>query len=219
MSRSRGTPLVISAPSGTGKTSVCRAVVERDPGVVFSTSHTTRAPRPGERDGIDYHFVTAEAFRALADEGAFLEYAEYSGNLYGTTVAAVEEQLSRGIDVLLEIETEGARQVRARRSDAVLVFILPPSWAALVQRLRGRGTDTAEEVDRRLAIARREFQAARAFDYFVINEALEAAIERMRALLDRLREGDMAGLQRQFGREAVAAELDAELGAHLRDAG
>lgn len=218
MTRTRGTPLVISAPSGTGKTSVCRAVVERDPQVAFSISHTTRAPRPGERDGIDYHFVTSEAFRALVDRGRFLEYAEYSGNLYGTAVAAVDQQLSQGIDVLLEIETEGARQVRARRSDAVLVFILPPSWTALRQRLRGRGTDTVEEVDRRLAIARREFEAAGIFDYFVINDELEQATERMRELLTRLRNGDVPGLMRCFGPEAVAARLDPDLAAYLRNA-
>lgn len=207
----RGLPFVVSAPSGTGKTTVCHAAVARDPGVVLSVSHTTRPPRPGERHGVDYHFVDEAAFEALVAEDAFLEHARYSGNRYGTSWAAIEEPLARGVDVLLEIETQGARQVRERRDDACLVFLLPPSRAELERRLRGRGTDREEEVARRLAIARHEFQAAAWFDAFVVNDAVERAVAELLAIVATARAHGRAGLGGRAGLAALRARLDPDL--------
>jgi guanylate kinase len=211
----RGIPFVVSAPSGTGKTTVCGAVVARDPGIVLSTSHTTRPMRPGEREGVDYHFVSPAVFRHMVSEGAFLEWAEYSGNLYGTSHAALEARLEGGIDVLLEIETEGARQVRARRPDAHLIFLLPPSLAALEARLRGRGTDDPADVERRLQIARREFGAAGCFRYFVVNDEVEVAVSSVCEVIEAVRAGDADRARARFGRDAMLGRLDPELAAQL----
>lgn len=207
----RGLPFVVSAPSGTGKTTVCRELVARDPGVVFSVSHTTRKPREGEREGVDYHFVDEAVFLAMVAKGAFLEHARYSGHRYGTSWAAIEAPLARGLDVLLEIETEGARQVRGRRADACLVFLLPPSRAALERRLRGRGTDREDEVARRLAIARGELQAAPLFDAFVVNDALERAVADLEAIVAAARAGGRAALPGRAGLDALRARLDPDL--------
>lgn len=213
--RRHGALFVLSAPSGAGKTTVCHGVVARDPGVVLSVSHTTRRPRPGEQNGVQYHFVAAEEFRRLVAEGAFLEHAEYSGNLYGTSWAAIETPLERGRDVLLEIETEGARQVRERRPDAHLIFLLPPSRAVLESRLRGRGTETNEEVDRRLAIARREFAAASYFEWFVVNEAVEKAVGDVLAIVAAARDGSLAALAPRFSLARARTRLDPALAAWL----
>ena len=207
----RGIPFVLSAPSGAGKTTVCRGVIARDPGIVVSVSHTTRAPRPGERDGVEYHFVEADVFRKLVADGAFLEHAEYSGHLYGTSWAAIEAPLERGRDVLLEIETEGARQVRERRDDAHLIFLLPPSLAVLESRLRGRGTETHEEIDRRLAIARREFAAASIFQSFVVNDDAARAVEDVLAIVTAARSGGQ--VEARFSLAHLRATLDPALAA------
>jgi guanylate kinase len=209
----RGVPFVLSAPSGAGKTTVCRGVIARDPGIVVSISHTTRAPRPGERDGVEYHFVSADEFRKLVADGAFLEHAEYSGNLYGTSWAAIDAPLERGDDVLLEIETEGARQVHERRSDAHLIFLLPPSLAELEARLRGRKTETDEEIDRRLAIARREFAAATLFESFVVNDDAARAVEDVLVIVAAVRRG--AEIDRRFSLDGLRATLDPALAAWL----
>jgi len=211
----RGGLFVLSAPSGAGKTTVCHGVVARDAGVVLSVSHTTRKPRPGEQDGVQYHFVEPEEFRRLVEKGAFLEHAEYSGNLYGTSWAAIETPLERGRDVLLEIETEGARQVRERRPDAHLIFLLPPSLAVLEGRLRGRGTESTEEVDRRLAIARREFAAASGFTWFVVNEDAARAVDDVLAIVTAARRGALAEVAPRFSLAAVRATLDPALVAWL----
>ena len=199
----RGIPFVVSGPSGAGKTSVCRAAVERGPGIVHSVSHTTRPPRPGERDGVHYHFVSEKAFRALVERQAFVEFAEYGGHLYGTSAEQLDATLARGTDVLLEIDVQGAEQIRARRSDARLIFLLPPSKRELERRLRGRGTDAPEVVERRLALAQRELEAVRLFDYVVVNDDLERAIADVREILAAERAARVAPARARHGREAV----------------
>jgi len=194
----RGVPFVVAAPSGTGKTTVCRRVVGSDPRVEFSVSHTTRPPRPGEREGVDYHFVDRTRFDELIDENAFLEWAEYNGHRYGTSWSAIEGPLAQGRDVLLEIEIQGAAQVRERRDDARFIFLLPPSMKQLEERLRARGTDSAEEVERRLAVARRELEEARRFDYALINDDLERCVEELVAILRAERCGVPEELRRRF---------------------
>jgi len=200
----RGIPFVVAAPSGTGKTTVCRLVVEGDPRLEFSVSHTTRAPRAGEREGEDYFFVSRERFEALVAEQGFLEWAEYNGNLYGTSQAAIDEPLGRGHDVILEIEIQGAAQVRERRSDARFVFLLPPSMKALDERLRGRGTDPEDVIERRLRWARdKELGAAGAFDYAVINDDLETCVADVRRIVDAERAGEAEPLRRRFDPEVA----------------
>jgi len=207
----RGVPFVVSAPSGTGKTTVCRALVQRDANLVFSVSHTTRPPRPGERDGRDYHFVAEPEFERLAASGAFLEWAHYSGHAYGTALAGLENELAAGRDVLLEIETQGARQVREGRADAFSVFLLPPTLAALEARLRGRGTDDEVEIRRRLGIAQREFREAPAFDAVVINDSLETTVEELDDLIGQVRAGHAARARKLRAWTAVRPRLGAEL--------
>ncbi|MDX1648505.1 MAG: guanylate kinase [Myxococcota bacterium] len=212
MSPRRGIPFVVSAPSGTGKTTVCRALVERDPGIEFSVSHTTRPMRAGERDRVDYHFVSPETFRRLVEAGAFVEHAEYAGHGYGTSAAALEEPLAQGRDLLLEVEVQGAAQLRERRPDAVFVFLLPPSLEVLEQRLRGRGTDSDDAVNLRLAAAQRELRAVSGFDYVVVNEDLEEAIEALRAIVDAERRGGTEAVRARFGRDAVLRRVGPRLG-------
>ncbi len=203
----RGIPFVISAPSGTGKTTVCHELVRRDPGLVFSVSHTTRSPRAGEVDGRDYHFVSRDSFDAMAVAGEFLEHAEYSGNRYGTAWPALERELDAGRDVLLEIETEGAAQVRARSVGAFLVFLLPPSLDSLAERLRGRGTDRDDEVERRLRIAENEFRAARHFDAVVINRDVEETVTTVMEIVAAVRAGAAAQVATERSLEQLRAHL------------
>ena len=198
MSPQAGFPLVVAAPSGTGKTTVCRALVSRDPRLVFSVSHTTRARRPGEEDGRDYHFVGEAEFRRMIDAGEFLEWAVYNDRLYGTSFAAIDAGLASGRDVVLEIEVQGARQVRKRRGDARLVFLLPPSWPELEVRLRGRGTDGEEEIERRLVVAKGELAAAEEFDYAVVNDDLETCVRELAEIVAAERRGDTAALRARF---------------------
>jgi guanylate kinase len=205
-------PFVVSAPSGTGKTTVCRAVVARDRDIEFSVSHTTRPPRPGEREGVDYFFVSPEVFRAMVVEGAFVEHAEYAGNLYGTSLRALDGPLDEGRDLILEVEVQGARQIRARREDARFLFLLPPSLEELERRLRSRATDPSEAVSRRLAIVREELAAVHDFDYAIVNDALEDTIEAVRAIVRAERAGDTAGARARYGRERVVRERGPELG-------
>jgi guanylate kinase len=207
--RPRGIPFVVAAPSGTGKTTVCLALRERDPKLIFSVSHTTRPRRPGEREGVDYHFVSAREFQRLISAGAFLEWAIYNANHYGTSWKAIEGPLADGLDVLLEIEVQGARQVRARLPDARLIFLLPPSQAALVRRLEGRGTDTAEQVAARLRTAQRELEAVEEFDYAVVNDELERCVASVGEIIAAERAGSTAELRRRFTPRAAAAALRA----------
>ena len=180
---SRGTLFVISAPSGTGKTTILKEVMASVPGLAFSVSHTTRAPRTGERDGVDYHFVDRGRFEAMRDEGAFLEWAEVHTNCYGTSRAAVEAGLAAATDIILDIDVQGCRQVRAAAPEAVSIFIVPPSWEELAKRLTGRGTDDAETIRLRLANARAEMADADRYDYLVVNDDLARAVAAIRAII------------------------------------
>jgi guanylate kinase len=178
-----GIAFVVSGPSGAGKTTLLRLVLERDEGLRFSVSHTTRAPRPGEVEGVDYHFVSREEFKKLIEAEAFLEHAEYQGNLYGTSRLAVEEMLAAGLDVVLEVEVKGARQLREQLPDAVSVIVLPPSFESLGKRLRLRASDSEEAIRRRLDIAREEIREAPGYSYVIVNSNLEAAVEDLQGII------------------------------------
>ena len=222
MSARRGVPFVVSAPSGTGKTTVCRRLVEREENISFSVSHTTRLQRPGEVEGEHYHFVTRSEFERLRAEGAFVENAEYAGNLYGTSFASLDAPLLRGRDLLLEVDVQGALQLRERRSDARFVFLLPPSLEELERRLRGRGTDAPEVVARRLAEVRRELAVVHAFDYAVVNEDVERTVASLIAIVHAERSGAVAAVRAVHGVTPVVSRLAAVLpiaqaaGARLR---
>ena len=203
---------VVAAPSGTGKTTICRMLLERDPRLRLSVSHTTRAPRTGEVDGVDYHFVSTAEFRALNREGAFLEHAEYGNNLYGTSWKAIDQPLLEGDDVILEIEVQGAEQVKSRRPDANLIFLLPPSLAVLEERLRGRKTDAEAVIQKRMALVDRELAAARLFDYAVVNDDLDAAVERVLDVIEAIREGRAEEIAKTHGRSVVLAAWEAAQG-------
>jgi guanylate kinase len=202
-----GIPFVLAAPSGTGKTTLCQAALARDSRLDFSISHTTRAVRKGEQDGRDYHFVSPAEFRRLVEEGAFVEHAEYNAENYGTSHEALRVPLvERGHDVLLEIEVQGAAQVRERRPDARFIFLLPPSMDELERRLRNRGTDGADAIDRRLAMADRELEAIRFFDYAVVNEVLDEAVSAVLEIIAAERgadASDLAGIRERYDRAAV----------------
>jgi len=178
-----GTLYIVAAPSGAGKSSLVNALLEREPGIVLSVSHTTRPPRPGDVDGQHYHFVNRGVFERLVAENAFLEHAEVFGNLYGTSRAAVEPLLAAGRDVLLEIDWQGARQVRAVRPDCVSIFILPPSREELERRLRTRAADNAATIARRLAESREEIAHAGDFDYILVNDQFADALGDLRAIV------------------------------------
>lgn len=200
-------PIVVAAPSGTGKTTVCRGIVAADAGIEFSISHTTRIQRSGETDGQDYHFVRGEQFERLVAEGAFLEWATYNANRYGTSWAALEAPLRSGTDVLLEIEVQGARQVRERRSDARFIFLLPPSMESLSNRLEKRGTDTPAEIERRLDLACRELESIDDFDYAIVNEDLGACIRNVLDVLAAERSGETAALRERFATDRALGML------------
>jgi guanylate kinase len=173
---------VITGPSGVGKGTLIRRLRERVPALELSVSATTRPPRPGERDGVDYQFLTPEQFQAHVDAGDFLEHATYSGNHYGTLRSEVERRLAGGRPVVLEIEVQGARQVREAMPDAIAVFIAPPSREALRERLLQRGTDTPGQVDERLRTAERELEAQPEFAHVVVNDQLDRATEELVAI-------------------------------------
>jgi guanylate kinase len=182
-------------------------VVADDPEVELSVSHTTRPRREGESDGVDYHFVTREVFQRLVEEGAFLEWALYNEHRYGTSWRSIEAPLALGRDVLLEIEIQGAAQVRERRADARFIFLLPPSMKVLEERLRARGTDGPEQVARRLALARRELEAIHDFDYAVVNDGLERCVAEVEEILSAERAGRPAAQRRRFEPRAALARF------------
>lgn len=182
-----GTLFIVTAPSGAGKTTLVAGLLERDPLVNLSISYTTRAARVGEENGRDYHFVDVPTFRALRDKGEFLEWAEVHGNYYGTSKNWLEAQTQAGRDILLEIDWQGAQQVRKAFPKAVGVFILPPSMEELERRLRGRGTDPEEVIARRVLAARGEMRHVGEFDYVIINEDLPAAVNDLVAVVQAAR--------------------------------
>jgi guanylate kinase len=179
----QGRLYVVAAPSGAGKTSLVRALMEREPAIKFSVSYTTRAPRPNEVQGRDYHFVAPEQFEQMVRNGEFLEHARVFDNCYGTGVGTVQEALRNGEQLLLEIDWQGARQVRERMPEAHSIFILPPSRGALEQRLRGRSTDSAGVIERRLRDAAQDISHWNEFDYVVINDQFERAIEDLQNII------------------------------------
>ena len=178
-----GVPLVVSAPSGGGKTTLCREVARRVGDVNFSISHTSRPPRPGERDGVDYHFVNDATFRQLIDEGAFLEWARVHGNLYGTSSIQAQARLDAGNDVMFVIDVQGGRQILQRIPDAVSVFVVPPSLAVLEERLRGRQSDSPDQVELRLRVAGDEIRQATFYSHWLVNDDLDTAIENLASIL------------------------------------
>ena len=195
-----GTLFIVTAPSGAGKTTLVSGLLERDPLVRLSVSYTTRAPRTGEVNGQHYHFIDVPAFRALRDQGEFLEWAEVHNNYYGTSKRWLEEQTRAGRDILLEIDWQGAQQVRKVFPKAVGVFILPPSVEELERRLRGRGTDSEDVIARRVLGARGEMRHVAEFDYVIINEDLPAALEDLVAVVraSRLRYVNQEARQPEF---------------------
>ena len=179
----QGKTFIISGPSGVGKSTVLKELFKDRDDLYFSVSATTRAPRPGEEDGVHYHFTDVDTFRRMISEDAFLEYAEYVGNFYGTPKKFVDEAMEQGKDVILDIEVQGALQVIGKRPDTVRIFIAPPSWDALEQRLTGRGTDSPEKIQKRLLRAKVELQAAENYDYLVVNDTVENAVREINAIM------------------------------------
>ena len=175
--------IVVSGPSGAGKSTVIGKVMERRSDLCFSVSATTRKPRDGEVDGVNYFFVTGTEFDRMIGDDELLEHAEYNRDNYGTPRAYVEEKRRAGMHVLLDIEVQGARQVRERVPEAIKIFIIPPSLQVLEQRLRGRGTETEEQIQRRLARARGEYREADFYDYVVINDNLDTAANELNAII------------------------------------
>jgi guanylate kinase len=174
---------VITGPSGVGKGTLIRGLMQRLPQLALSVSATTRAPRPGERDGVDYHFLSRDEFDARVAGGDFVEHADYAGRSYGTLRSELEDRVRAGVPVVLEIEVQGARQVRAAMPEAVQVFIAPPSLPALRTRLIGRGTDDPREVERRLQVAEQELHAQPEFGHVVVNDRLDEALEQLSGIV------------------------------------
>jgi guanylate kinase len=181
--RSRGLLFVVSAPSGTGKTTVVERLVQIFPDLGLSRSYTSRALRAGEKDGLDYNFITRERFEAMIEEDAFLEWADVFGNLYGTGKVETERELTGGRDLILVIDVQGARQVRSHGANAIGIFVLPPSFEALERRLRGRSKDSEEAIRKRLVTARREIRAVAEYEYVIVNDELDTCVDRLRSIV------------------------------------
>ncbi len=201
-----GSLFVVSAPSGAGKTSLVKALLKNDSAICLSVSYTTRAPRPGEVNGVDYHFVSVDDFREMAARGEFLESAEVYGNYYGTSQAWIAGEIAAGRDILLEIDWQGAAQVRKHFPEAVTLFILPPSLEALRERLSGRGQDSAEVIEKRMAAARDDIGHATEFEYIIVNDDFDQALLDFLAVVRASRLATMrqtrrlASLFERFGR-------------------
>lgn len=203
----RGLLIILSAPSGTGKTTLVGRLAERVPDLVRSRSYTSRAARPGEVDGVDYHFVAPARFRDMIAAGVFLEWADVFGRLYGTSAADAERDRAAGRDVVLVIDVQGARQVRRQVRDAVAVFVLPPSFRVLEERLRGREPVGGAVLERRLRTACRELESIDEYDYVVVNDEVDACVDRLRhvVLAERSRTGAMRGVVRSIAGTFPAA--------------
>ncbi len=197
----RGTLFVVSAPSGAGKTSLVAELIRTVEGLTVCVSHTTRNKRPQETDGVNYHFVSTERFEEMIQQDAFLEHAQVFGNYYGTAVQTVEDTLARGGDLILEIDWQGAAQVRRLLPGAISIFILPPSRAALEERLVGRGQDAADVIAKRLSLAVEEMSHHADFDYLVVNEVFEEAAMDLRSILRATK------LRQEVQRTALAKQL------------
>lgn len=197
---STGTLYVFSAPSGAGKTSLVKALLDQTTHIGVSVSHTTRDPRPGEENGKDYNFVSQDKFKALIEQSAFLEHAQVFDNFYGTSQAWVENELAAGRDVILEIDWQGAEQIRQQMPDTVSVFILPPSREELHNRLTGRGQDSAETIERRMQDAVSEMSHYNEFDYIIINDDFEVALQQLRSVV-------LARRQRSEAQSQLHADL------------
>lgn len=180
---SKGRSFIISGPSGVGKSTVLKALMEKRKNLYFSVSATTRSPRPGETDGVHYHFLDRDTFRQWVAEDQFLEHAEFVGNCYGTPRKYVYEAMEQGQDVILDIEVQGAAQVASKMPEVVRIFVAPPSWAELERRLTERGTDTPEKIRGRLERAKEEVKLAGTYDYFVINDSVEHAMSELDAIM------------------------------------
>ena len=194
-SNRRGLLFIVSAPSGAGKTTLVERLVEQLPNLKMSRSYTSRPARAGEADGVDYNFVTPQRFESMIAAGEFLEWADVFGNFYGTCAADADRHRASGIDVVLVIDVQGARKVRARGVTATTVFVMPPSYSVLEQRLRGRSKDSEEEIQRRLAVARGEVAAFSEYDYVIVNDELTGAVDRLRSIVM----AERARLQRMRG--------------------
>ncbi len=179
----RGLLFIVSAPSGTGKTTLVERLVHVLPNLCMSRSYTSRVARPGERDGVDYNFMTRARFEEMVREDAFLEWADVFGNCYGTAAADTEALLAEGKDVMLVIDVQGAKQVRTRGIETVGIFVLPPSATVLEQRLRGRSKDTEDQIRTRLEVACREVDEFASYEYVVVNDELETAVDRLRSIV------------------------------------
>jgi guanylate kinase len=196
----RGLLFIVSAPSGAGKTTLVERLVEQAPGLRMSRSYTSRAARAGEADGVDYNFVSRARFESMVAGGEFLEWADVFGNLYGTCGTDTERTLAAGEDVVLVIDVQGARQVRRSGLEAATVFVMPPSYEVLEQRLRGRSKDSEADIRRRLTVARDEIASFDEYDYIVINDELTAAVDRLRAIVlaERARSARCAAVARRI---------------------
>jgi guanylate kinase len=204
---SKGTLYIVSAPSGAGKTSLVARLLETRADLTVSVSHTTRPPRPGEEDGRHYHFTDAETFLAMIEDGAFLEHARVFDNYYGTSRAAVEGELEKGLDVILEIDWQGAQQVRRLMPGCQSIFVIPPSRAALEARLRGRGQDSDQVIERRLREAVKEMDHHREYDYLVVNDVFETALADLQSIFEanRLRLRPQIERHRQLLEDLLAS--------------
>lgn len=181
--KKEGILFIVSAPSGAGKTSLCNELIDIFPDVRHSVSYTTRLPRPGERNGVDYFFVSRQEFQRMVENGEFAEWAEVHGNLYGTAVKTLEEIRAQGIHVLLDIDCQGARQLKQLYGDAVYLFILPPDFPELRRRLEGRKSDSPEVIEQRLRVAADEVRESSWYDYLIVNDNFSQALERLKSVV------------------------------------
>jgi guanylate kinase len=206
MSERPGVPILLTAPSGTGKTTLCKRVISAVGDITLSVSHTTRPPRAGEIDGVDYHFVTREEFDRRVAEHRFLEWATVHGNAYGTGIEYLTDWIRAGKDVLFDVDVQGAARLSQLFPEAAKLFLLPPSFAVLEARLRGRGSDSEETIERRLQNARRELRECRRFDYVIVNDDLDRAADAFAGVI----RAERARVRRM---EAAIAKVLSEIGA------